>query len=321
MTFDNDGNALDTAPRFPSDPPRRPGAEGAQTDAEGVAAPARTPAAAPSESNSASDSTSPRATVRAILAGLGPAERAAVVAAVLAFARALSALAAAVAGGLSRPTALAMGDAAARVLVGDSTEVHEVDDNEPAPFAPVCALLGAWWQSGPYDLAREAARGSVSPADFADAVAFLSGESTAPAEEPAQVSTPAQSITRAYLLSLACRAARELDGVTHGRDAATDAALSTAARVTLAVIGAADACTSAEHPAYALAEMGEALAAVAALEAAQPGRCGDSNAVVFGDHCAAAVAMLDTAREVIAAGRALAMAAPGRHMDAVSWPE
>jgi len=69
MTTDTDGTPSPHAPRIPSDPPpRRPRAEGAQTGAEGVAAPHRTPAAAPEKSNDTDDATTHRrAMVRAIL--------------------------------------------------------------------------------------------------------------------------------------------------------------------------------------------------------------------------------------------------------------
>jgi hypothetical protein len=186
MTFDNDGNPLDTAPRFPSDPPARRAAEtdndssasgssndAAQTDAEGVAAPARTPAERPSQDTSASDSTTARAVARVILYALPVAQRAAVAFAVLSYCRGLAAVAAGVAAGLGRLTALAMADSAARVLLGAATDITEVDDADPVPFAPCAALLGAWWATGPYDLAREVAGGAMSAADFAEALAVL----------------------------------------------------------------------------------------------------------------------------------------------------
>lgn len=174
MTLDNDGNTGPRGPRIPSDlPPRRPGAEGAQRDAGGVAAPDRTPAAAPSESNSASDSTSPRGVVRSILAGLNPITRALVVSSLLSYCRALAAVAAAVAAGLSRPTALATADAAARVLLGDSMDLPEVDAADVAPHAPCAGIIGAWFAESIYDLARSAAKGTAGQGDFADLIALL----------------------------------------------------------------------------------------------------------------------------------------------------
>lgn len=165
MTLDNDGNPQ--APRHPSDPPpRRSPADGAQTEAEGVAAPARSPVEAPSKSADTGDATTPRAIVRAILAALPLPLRAAVVAAVLAWARSLAAVAGMVARReLSPSAALALTDAAAETLV-------DADDGAP-PHVVVCAMLGAWWAAGPYDLARQVSKGTTGPADFTDAVEFL----------------------------------------------------------------------------------------------------------------------------------------------------
>lgn len=170
MTLDTDGNPTPHAPHRPTDPPPR---AGAQTGAGGVAAPSRTPADAPSQSTDTDDATTARATTRAILAALPAELRALTIAAVLSYVRALASLAAAVREGLARPSALAMADAAARVLVGDATDVHEVDAAPSAPSAPCTAILGAWWGMGPYDLARDAASGSVGPAEFTDAAQLM----------------------------------------------------------------------------------------------------------------------------------------------------
>ena len=167
MTLDNDRNPI--APHRPSDPPpRRPAGQGegfAQTEAGGVAAPVRSPADAPSQDTDASDATSSRAVVRSILAALPLDVRAAVVAAVLAWCRSL----AAVAGMVGRRE---LGAVEALPLADAATVTLMERDGRP-PHDVVGAMLGAWWASGPYDLARQVSRGTTSAADFEDALGFL----------------------------------------------------------------------------------------------------------------------------------------------------
>lgn len=138
MNLDTDGNPSPHASARPSDaPPRRSRAEGAQTGAEGVAAPFRTPAAAPSQSNDTDDATTHRrALVRAILSTVPPAVLPLAVFALRLWCRALAATIEAVTGG----------DAAAlRAVAGPAGAAAgaAADDQATADALAFCATRAA----------------------------------------------------------------------------------------------------------------------------------------------------------------------------------
>lgn len=333
MTLDNDHNPV--APHRPSDSPPRPAGQGggaAQTEAEGVAAPARSPVEAPSKSADASDSTSSAAVSRAILAALPSAVRAAVILATLAWCRTLATVAAMV-------ERRELGAVEARALA-DAATVTLIERPESPPHDVVCAILGTWWAAGPYDLARQVSAGTTFAGDFADAVEFLAGlEPRAPVTfgtprvvrcaMPAgvdRVEAPRAGVTflpaelsRATLDALTRDAARELGAVdpNDDRGAEVGGLVRDAQRAALDV----HAAEGPGCPASTLAGLGAALAALAARESLEVE--GTDDATRYGDRCASVSALAGLAARAYDAARAVCGDAVARGMMRASetwWP-
>ena len=329
MTLDNDRNPI--APHRPSDPPpRRPAGQGegfAQTEAGGVAAPVRSPADAPSQDTDASDATSSRAVVRSILAALPLDVRAAVVAAVLAWCRSL----AAVAGMVGRRE---LGAVEALPLADAATVTLMERDGRP-PHDVVGAMLGAWWASGPYDLARQVSRGTTSAADFEDALGFLvqlQGDADALAyvtsAAPRIVRCPLPAgvdrvtmrgdtflpaeLSRAALDALTRDVARVLGGSAAPRELVSDA------RAAALDVHGGDAPVA---PACTVAELGAALAALTA-DAAEHVQASE-DALAFADRADTAAALAALAARAFGASAAVcreAVARGERRVDMTRWP-
>lgn len=313
---------------------------GAQTEAEGVAAPARTPAERPSQDTSADDGSTDvhdtaRAVVRSILAALPLDVRAAVVAAVLAWCRSL----AAVAGMVGRRE---LGAVEALPLADTATETLMERDGAP-PSDVVGAMLGAWWATGPYDLARQVSRGTTSAEDFADALAFLvqlqgdadalafvapGAERDAPApvqvircEMPEGVDRIATRDGRVFLPkpltldaldALTRDVARTLGGSPAPRELVSDAR-SAALDVHGRSAPVAPACT--------LVQLGAALAALTA-DAAEHAQA-DEAALAFADAADGAATLADLTARAFRAARAVCMEAVAREerrVDMTRWP-
>ena len=322
MTLDNDHAPI--APRFPSDaPPRRGGLDSsAQTAAEGVAAPAATmaPASTSKSTDGRDDATTARAIVRAILAALPLDARAAVIAATLAWCRTLATVAAMV-----ERNELGAGEA---LPLTEAATVTLIERPESPPHDPVCAILGAWWAAGPYDLARQVSRGTTFAGDFVDAIAFLvqlAGEGLAP-PSPRILRLPFDGprggapITREALDALTRDAARELSAVdpNNDRGAEVGGLVRDAQRAALDVhAGEGPGCS-----ASALAALGAALVQLAARESLEVE--GPDVALRYSDHCANVRALVQIAARAYDAARAVCDEAVARGDERVSdtrWPK
>lgn len=208
MTLDNEGNP--NIPRLPSDPPPRR-AGGAQTAAEGVAAPAATMAPeSPSQDTSDRDdaTTVARKVTRAVFNALDAAARAPIAAAVAAWARDLAAL------GRSIPD---VGDDARQLAARAETAAELVTErmmeglDAPARHA-AGAIIGAWFVEGFGAMAEITVADLAAPRRldaFAVAVERIAAELDAGTEHQARAaSRTAPSLVRAILAALPLRRAR-----------------------------------------------------------------------------------------------------------------
>lgn len=348
MNLDNDRNPI--APHHPSDaPPRRSAAattNGAQTEAEGVAAPARSPADAHSQDTSADDGTTSSASddvfavnrtiIRAILSALPLAARLGIIVSLLNWCRAIIGAATARLLGAEESTARAMA-----VPVTD-----DLTDTSDDTSAYVCAIVGAWFYLSPFDAARMAAGGAKGDAEeLAAFLVQLRGEvaSGPPENEPppaavqpapapvhvircampegvdriatrdGRVFVPSSSppVTREVLSSLVRDVARALADVDPNNDRDTDVA----ERVLLAQRAALAVHAETHGPVASLAGLGAALSMVADHEAAHVE--GPDDALTFCTRAGGVAELLSLAARAFDASRRICLDAG---VCAARWP-